>query len=190
MEKDFIEIHGLEARRKEIESLSTTNRAMYRELQKIIRKAINEARKNIVKDARDALDNDPRQAYKAVRNSVYKQLLGGQVNIISPYKRGAPTKYQRPRKLDKNPKQRGGNRMKRSEETMRYESYHGKDRSFILRWLNKGTKVRETRFGKRGSITSRPWFDISSTYQVNAAANMVAEEIEKLLSSEFKLESV
>ena len=69
---DFIEIQGLDARRKELEQLVTSNPAMKKYLQGIIRKCIGEARKNVVKDAQGVLDNDPRHAYKAVRNSVYK----------------------------------------------------------------------------------------------------------------------
>ena len=184
---DFLTQHGLEERRHELEQLMTTSPAMKRELQAIIRRAINNARRNIVLDAQDVLENDPRQAYKAVRSSVYKQILGGQVNILSPRRRGAGTTYQRPRKLDENPHQRGGNRRRRSHNTIRIESYHGKDRGFILRFLNAGTSERHTRYGKRGSLRARHWFGRSSTFQLDAAATEVAIEIEKMLSSEFKL---
>ncbi len=166
----------------------TTSPAMKRELQAIIRRAINNARKNIVKDAQDVLENDPREAYRAVRSSVYKQILGGQVNILSPRRRGAGTRYQRPRKLDENPHQRGGNRRKRSRDTIRMDSYQGKDRGFILRFQNAGTVERETRFGKRGSLRARQWFGRSSAFQMDAAANVVAQEIENMLNSEFKIQ--
>jgi hypothetical protein len=116
---------------------------------------------------------------------VYKQILGAQVNILSSRKRGAPTKYQRPRKLDENPHQRGGNRRPRSSETLRYQSYEGVDRGFILRFLNAGTVERETRFGSRGALRARQWFGISSAFQMDAAASRIAEEIESLLQQEF-----
>jgi hypothetical protein len=161
---------------------------MRRYLQDIIRKAVADARRDIVKDARDVLENDPRQAYRAVRYSVYKKILGAQVNILPRTKRGAPTKYIRPRQLDKTPHQRGGNRRKRSLETMRYDSYQGVDRGFILRFQQSGTDDRETRFGNRGAIRARNWFGISSAFHVEAAANKIAEMIERALDSEFKLQ--
>jgi hypothetical protein len=185
---DFISTYGLEERRQELEQLMTTNPATKRELQAIIKKAINNARRRIVEDAQDVLENDPREAYRAVRSSVYKQILGGQVNILSPRRRGAGTMYQRPRKLDENPHQRGGNRRKRSRETIRIDSYQGKDRGFILRFQNAGTVERETRFGNRGSLRARHWFGISSAFQMDAAANEVAQEIENMLNSEFKIQ--
>lgn len=196
---DFIEIQGLDARRKELEQLVTSNPAMKKYLQGIIRKCIGEARKNVIKDAQDVLstkpegapDNwvaDPRHAYKAVRNSVYKQIFGGQINILSSRKRGAPTRYQRPRKLDDNPHQRGGNRRKRSLRTMQLDSYEGADRGFILRFQNAGTADRDTRYGNRGSLRARHWFGVSSAYQMDAAATKVAVMIEQMLDSEFKLQ--
>ena len=183
-----INIEGLEARAQELIRMSTDAPGMRKELQRIIRNAIGEARKNVVKDAQGVLSTDPRQAYKAVRNSVYKQILGGQINILPSRRRGAPTKYVRPRLLDEHPHQRGGNRRPRSADTMRIESYQGVDRGFILRFQNAGTAERETRFGKRGSLRARNWFGVSAVFQMEAAAKKISEEIERLLASEFKLQ--
>lgn len=183
---DYIKINGLDEYRQTIERLSTENPVMRREMQAIIRRAIAEARKNVVTDAQDVLENDPRHAYKAVRSSVYKQILGGQINILPSRKRGAPTKYQRPRKLDQNPTQRGGNRRPRSQRTLQVESYEGVDRGFILRFQNAGTAERETRFGGRGALRARHWFGRSSAFHLDAAATRVAEEIEALLQQEFQ----
>lgn len=186
--EDKVLVEGLSERRKEIEQLVTSNPAMKREIQAIIRKCINEARKNVVKDAQNVLENDPRHAYKAVRNSVYKQIFGGQINILPSGHRGAATRYHAPRKLDENPHQRGGNRRSVSRDTARMNSYEGVDRGFILRFLNAGTSNRETRYGNRGSLRARQWFGRSSTFQLDAAATKVAEMIEALLDSEFKLQ--
>lgn len=185
---DFISTYGLEERRQELEQLMTTNPATKRELQAIIKKAINNARRRIVEDAQDVLENDPREAYRAVRSSVYKQILGGQVNILSPRRRGAGTSYQRPRKLDENPHQRGGNRRRRNKTTIRIDSYQGKDRGFILRFQELGTADRSTRYGDRGHIRARGWFGRSSAFQMEAAATEVAQEIENMLASEFKIQ--
>jgi len=184
MAQDAITVTGIEQYQEALRKMQTDNPATRRVLQAIIRRAIGEARKNVIQDARDVLENDPRHAYKAVRNSVYKQILGGQINILSSRHRGAATKYEPKRTLQEG--QRGGNRRKRSSETMRYMSYEGVDRGFILRFLNAGTAERETRYGKRGSLAARHWFGRSSAFQMDAAASRIAEEIENLLQQEFQ----
>ena len=180
------EVDGLVKQQKELESLMMSNPAMEKRVQKLIRKVLMAARREVGKSAKDAMKADPRQAYKAVRYSVYKQILGGQVNILNGRRRGAPTKYQKPRTLKEG--QRGGNRRRRSIDTLRYESYQGADRSFILRFQQSGTIDRETRYGTRGNIRPRGWFGISSTFHMEAAASKIAEMIESALDSEFKLQ--
>lgn len=184
MAQDGIIVTGIEQYRQALEKMQTDNPRTKRELQVIIRRAINEARKNVIKDAQDVLENDPRHAYKAVRNSVYKQILGGQINILSSRHRGAATKYQRPRK-ERPENARGGNRRPRSMRTMQIDSYEGVDRGFILRFQNAGTVDRETRFGNRGNLRARHWFGRSSAFQMDAAASHIAEEIENMLQQEF-----
>ena len=69
--------------------------------------------------------SDPREAYKAVRRSVYKSVLGGQVNILNP-KGGASSSgssFVKARKLDNHPHQRGGNRRKRTARTDQVDGY-------------------------------------------------------------------
>ena len=185
---DYITTEGLEARQKELERLVTDSPAIKRELQAIIRKAIAAARKRVVSDARGILQNDPRQAYRAVRYSVYKQIFGGQMNILSPRTRGAGTNYVRPRKLDQNPNQRGGNRTKRNPRTIQIDSYQGKDRGFILRFINAGTVDRQTRYGNRGYLRARDWFGRISAWHMNTAANDVVKMVEEMLNAEFKLQ--
>lgn len=186
MAQDTIIVTGIEQYQEALRKMQTDNPRIRKELQAIIRRAIGEARKNVIKDAKDVLENDPRHAYKAVRNSVYKQILGGQINILSSRRRGAPTKWVKPKK-ERPENARGGNRRKRSPDTMRIDSYEGADRGFILRFLNAGTTERETRYGNRGSLRARHWFGISTTFQLDAAASRVAEEIEALLQQEFQL---
>ena len=183
MANDAIIVTGIEQYQEVLKKMQTDNPRTRKELQAIIRHAINEARKNVIKDARDVLENDPRHAYKAVRNSVYKQILGGQINILSSRHRGAATKYEPKRTLQEG--QRGGNRRPRSMRTMQIDSYEGVDRGFILRFQNAGTTDRETRFGNRGSLRARHWFGRSSAFQMDAAASRIAEEIEAMLQQEF-----
>lgn len=184
MANDAITVTGIEQYQEALKKMQTDNPATKKALQAIIRRAISEARKRVVMDAQDVLENDPRHAYKAVRNSVYKQILGGQINILSSRKRGSPTHYQKPRK-EREANARGGNRRPRSERTMQIDSYEGVDRSFVLRFQNAGTVERETRFGKRGSLSARHWFGRSSAFQLDTAAGEVAAEIERMLQQEF-----
>jgi hypothetical protein len=186
MAQDTITVTGIEQYQEALRKMQTDNPRTRKELQRIIRNAIGEARKNVIKDAKDVLENDPRHAYKAVRNSVYKQILGGQINILSSRHRGAATKWTKPKK-ERPENARGGNRRKRSQRTMQIDSYEGVDRGFILRFQNAGTVERKTRYGNRGSLSARHWFGISSAFQMDAAASRVAEEIEKLLQQEFQL---
>ncbi len=185
MAQDAITVTGIEQYQEALKKLQTDYPATRKQLQAIIRRAIGEARKNIIKDARDVLENDPRNAYKAVRNSVYKQIFGGQVNILSSRHRGSPTKWTKPKK-ERPENARGGNRRQRSVRTMQLDSYEGADRGFILRFLNAGTADRETRYGNRGSLRARHWFGRSAAFQMDAAASRVAEEIENLLQQEFQ----
>lgn len=186
MAQDAIIVTGIEQYQEALRKMQTDNPRTRKELQAIIRRAIGEARKNVIRDAKDVLENDPRHAYKAVRNSVYKQILGGQINILSSRRRRTPTKWVKPKK-ERPENALGGNRRKRSTDTMRIDSYEGADRGFILRFLNAGTTKRETRYGNRGSLRARNWFGISTTFQLDAAASRVAEEIETLLQQEFQL---
>lgn len=185
MAQDAITVTGIEQHLEALRRMQTDNPATKRALQAIIRRAIGEARRNVINDAQGVMDNDPRNAYKAVRNSVYKQIFGGQINILSSRKRGAATSWVKPKK-DRPDNARGGNRRPRSQRTMQLDSYEGADRGFILRFLNAGTVERETRYGNRGSLRARHWFGVSSAFQLDAAATRVAEEIENLLHQEFQ----
>ena len=185
MAENAITVTGIEQYLEALRRMQTDNPRTKRELQAIIRRAIGEARKNVIKDAQDVLENDPRHAYKAVRNSVYKQIFGGQINILSSSKRGNATKWVKPKK-DRPANARGGNRRKRSKRTMQLDSYEGADRGFILRFLNAGTAERMTRYGSRGHLAARHWFGASSAFQLDTAASRVAEEIENLLHQEFQ----
>lgn len=212
MAQDAIIVTGIEQQLEALKKMQTDNPATKKALQAIIRRSIAEARKNVVKDARDVLENDPRHAYKAVRNSVYKQIFGGQINILSSRKRGSAANYRK--QTTSTAGQRGGNRRPRSLRTMQLDSYEGADRGFILRFINAGTSERKIEFnsdsrrelinrgarggnpdkygktintGSRGKLRIRDWFGRSSAFQLDAAANRVAEEIETLLQQEFQM---
>ena len=114
--------------------------------------------------------------------------MGGNINIL-PVRKGAagtPHLIEPYRTLDKS--KPGGNRLPRSRETERMMSYWGKDRAFVLKWLNQGTGERESRYGKRGSISARRWFMSSAEAHLSKAADNLSQLIEEELSSMFNFE--
>jgi len=171
--------------RKELDHLLMTNPEMEKKVQNIIRDVLKVVRDNMTQAARAEMKEDPRYAARSVRSMVYRQILGGNVNILRKKKAGRPGNYEPPRKLDQNPHQRGGNRRPRSERTKRLQSYMGSDRGFILRFLNAGTNDRQTKYGSRGAIDSRQWFGSRSQRAMENASNALAMYIDKLIKEEF-----
>ena len=165
-----------------LEAMLVSNPDTAAAMRKLISAEVSKARAAVAQAASGALKNDPREAWKAVRRSVYKSILGGQVNILNQKGAASGSNGYRPaRKLDSNPHQRGGNRRKRSARTDRIDGYVGKDRGFILRFVNSGTAERQTRYGRRGSITARNWFPNIGQRELEAAAERLAVEIDREL---------
>lgn len=138
--------------RKALESALSTNPKTQKVLRSLIRKVINQARKEVVGSIH--FDNgDPHKSAQSVRTLVYKKVLGANINIYSSRKlNGGAIMYEPPRKGTKDPKGRGGNRMKRSPRTQKFLTKYGpKDRGFILRWVNSGTKGRYAGYGRNGN---------------------------------------
>lgn len=208
---DNFQTEGFVEQRKELEKLMMSNPAMEKKVQGLIRKVLNEVRKNIGAAAKDEMKSDPRQAYKAVRTAVYKRILGGNVNILQKRRGGggAGGAYTPTRTLKSG--QRGGNRRERSERTMKLESYTGSDRGFVLRFLNAGTQDRVVRFnpnsarehvhrgsqggdrnkygktintGYRGRITPRNFFGNRSHQEMEKAAQNLERMIDELIQKE------
>ena len=167
-----------------LESMLVSNPDTAANIRKLITQEIAKARVAISQSAKGAMASDPRQAYKAVRRSVYKSILGGQVNIFNP-RGGASSSgssFAKARKLDNHPHQRGGNRRKRSARTDQVDGYVGKDRGFILRFVNSGiSKPRQTRYGNRGVIPARNWLPTSGQRELEAAAERLSALIDKEL---------
>lgn len=195
-----IEITGLEERIRQLGEASTNNPMMQRRIREVIKQVLGRVRKDLQDHAASGLQmqTDPRSAYKAVRFAVYRKLFGGQVNILSPRNKGKGRLYEPPRKLQ--PKQRGGNRRTRSDRTAELMSYFGKDRGFVLRFLNAGTRVRynggrngrtEEQYntfiahhegrGHRGAISARNWFGGASQQQLENAANNLDKMINDII---------
>ena len=207
---DAFEIDGFVQQRKELEALLMSNPAMEKKVQGIIRKVLTQARRTIGKAAADAMDSDLRQAYKAVKTAVYRQILGGNVSLYRK-KRASKTggSYEPPRTLREG--QRGGNRRPRSGRTKQIQSYMGSDRGFILRFLEAGVNGRVIEFrtdphrekvkrgsqggdlkkygkttntGARGSIRPRNFFGTSSQTAMQEAAKQLTQLIDELIKTE------
>ena len=177
--------------RKVLEQALSTNPKTQKALQKLIRRALMEVRPQLVAAARGAMGSDPRGAANGIRLSVYKKILGGNVNILNMRKKaGNPTTYEPSRKLQ--PHQRGGNRVPRGERTNKVMHYGPHDRQFILRFINSGTSDRMagTRGGRlsgnRGSIAARNFFGSAGSSALTKAADNLATlidtEIEAMLN--------
>lgn len=206
---DNVEIDGFVKQREELERLMMSNPAMEKKVQGLIRKVLMQARREIGNNIKFK-HGDPRQAYKAVKTAVYRQILGGSVSILRKRRAGTQfSNYEPPRTL--RPGQRGGNRRPRSQRTNDLMHYAGSDRSFILRFLNAGTQGRAIEFrydearenvnrgsqggnkekygktintGRRGNIAPRNFFSSSS----HRAMQKAADELTKLIDDMIKQE--
>lgn len=188
---DNIEIDGFVERRQELERLLMTNPEMEKKVQGLIRKVLLTARSELSNVAKSEMQADPRQAYKAVKSTVYRQILGGSVSILNKRHAGAKSLYEPPRK-PRPEWARGGNRVPRSSRTEDMMSYQGADRAFILRFLNAGTTERTagTRGGRlrgnRGSISARNFFSSNSQTAMQKAAEQLAFLIDSMIKQELQ----
>ena len=176
-----------------LEKCLSTNPEIRKALQDMVRKALFEVRPELVAATRSALASDPRGAAHGIRTAVYKKILGGNLNILNMRRKaGSPTSYEPPRKLDANPRQRGGNRVPRGSRTQEVMSYGPHDRGWILRIINSGTGKRTagTRSGRlhgnRGAIAARNFFAPAARQALgNATAilsGLIDNELERILN--------
>ena len=191
-------IDGLVKQREDLERLMMSNPAMEKKVQGLIRKVLMVARREIGKGIQFK-HGDPRQAYKAVKTSVYRQILGGNVSILNKRSAAKFSSYEPPRTL--NPSKPGGNRRPRSQRTWDLVHYAGPDRGFVLRFLNAGTQARAVNFtydenrvgtrwnkhpntGYRGRIKPRNFFGSASQQALNRAADQLTKLIDDLIKQE------
>ena len=192
---------------KVLEAALSTNPKTQKALQKLIRKALMQARSELSDYIKTKLaNNDPRGAARAVRTSVYKKILGGNINILNSKKAHGTNSYEPPRTL--RPGQRGGNRRPRSQRTNTVMHYAGENRQFILRFVDSGTKQRAierltevkrksggsrfvwrqdaSKYGNRGSIAARNFFKTGADQRLRRAteylADLINEELEAMLT--------
>ena len=175
--------------KKVLEQALSTNPKTQKALQKLIRQVIIEARAQVVSNIKFE-NGDPRHTARAVRTSVYKKILGANINVYNGRKAHGSNNYEAPRTL--RPGQRGGNRVPRGRNTERMLKYAPNDRQMILRWVNSGTGERTagTRggriSGKRGSIAPRNFFkakgDRALVQAADTLANLIDTELMNILN--------
>ena len=183
---------------EQLRQMMTDDPEFRKRVQSAIKEVFRQVRKAVSSDAKGALKNDPRAAYKAVRTSVYRRILGGQVNILSKRRAGQPGNYQKP--LKGLPK-RGGNRWGRSDRTKALEGYQGNDRGFILRFANAGVSDRRIHSytdrggtphdlrsgsGNRGGYAGGNWFGPASQKELEGASDLLQELIDKVINGMFR----
>ncbi len=134
-------VEGLTEQMQQLDRLLATNPEMEAKMRRVISKVLIKAQSKMRRDVGTDLPNDPRNAAKAVSKAVYRQILGGNINILRKRRATEGASSYTPTRTLKSG-QRGGNRRLRSERTMRMEAYNASDRGFILYWLNSGTKGR------------------------------------------------
>lgn len=182
-----------------LEKALSTNPDTQKALRKLIQKVIKDARDETVARIRFK-GGDPRGAAQSVRRTVYRKILGANLNIYNSRKAGKPASYEPPRKGSSG---RGGNRKARSARTNTIMHYGPHDRGFILRWINSGAHDRKIKFtpnpsrkadkwnthpnsGNRGSIAARHFFrgagEQSLVKATDTLADLVDTELDKLLN--------
>lgn len=171
---------------EQLEKMLLSNPEMKRKVKTILSNVLRKARAEVSSATHAMLENDPRAAYKAVKHTVYKRILGGSISIL-PKRKASNTRVKvlHHSVYEDEPWHRGGNRRKRSQRTEQIDSYYGSDRGFILRFLNSGTKSRDTRYGNRGSITAKNWFGRTSRFYLEKYAeyfcDLIDQEIKNVL---------
>lgn len=180
-----------------LEKALSTNPKTEKILQKLIRNVILQARSQVISDLQFK-NGDPRRTRLAVRTSVYKQILGANINIYNSRRRHGTQNYTPSRTMRNG--QRGGNRRTPSQRTIDLQSYAPEDRGFILRFVNAGTKARynggrnDDRFtknhdgrGYRGSIQGTNFFgqagEKALVWAADKLADLIDAEFEKIMDN-------
>ena len=143
---------------------------------KLVDTELKRVQKATQQAARAALGDDKRQAYKGIRVTKYKRIMGGNVNILAKKKGGIYVISSETPRLR--------NRY-RSERTKALQSYAGPSRSFVLRILESGTyKGKRTAgikyssrggSGNRGVITAKSYMSTAQAEMSRAPENLMRQ---------------
>lgn len=175
-----------------LEKLTTTNPEMLEKIRRIVSDDVWKARNSVVRNLYPVfLNGDPNEARRSIRRVVYRKIIGANLNIYNMRRGTAKFTYRQPERIASKigqPKKRGGNRTRRTEKTARIQGYEPKARGFILRWVNAGTDERTTKYGYRGAIATRDFFEPAAKAALEVVAVHVCRVIEKEVSSRFNNE--
>lgn len=165
-----------------LEQLLTSNPKMEAKVRNIVRQVLKSATGKV---RHSYSIQSTREAYRAIRSSVYKKVLGGNINILNSRKQAVmgsiPPKPNRGKMV-------GGNRIPRSKRTEQLLSYRGASLAFVLRFLSNGTKQRNNGYGNRGAIAARNWFGPLAQRELEQAAEQFDQLLTQLIEKEFKNE--
>lgn len=156
---------------------------------------LEQARKDVVSAAKQALDTDPHGAARAVRRIVYKQILGGNLNILRKKRAG---------KMGSVPASSRG----RLASTERMMGYRGADRGFILRFVNAGTanrvakhmdghsimrnekvkwhEYKSGKIGGRGAIAGKDFFGHAAQSAIQEASQLLQVELDRIIKKQIQ----
>lgn len=154
-ERVIIELKGADEIGERLEKMRMQDKMVKKQINFLVKKVMQAALKKTRAETRAKMESDPRKAYQAVKMMVYKKIIGGNLNIFAPRKAGESKYADFHTRSRMTPGQRGGNRRKRSENTIRMDTYMGKDRGFILRWMQRGTADRRIQTSKQGATGNR-----------------------------------
>ena len=172
----------IEQMRKQLANMSASEINKQATQQRIVDEGLKRVQKATRQAAKAVLNGDRMQAAKGVRIVKYRSVLGGNINILT--KRGNVT-------IDSRVYNRISPRY-RSERTKMMQSYYGASRSFVLRWIQKGTKNRTAGIkysskgghGKRGAILARDFMSTGRNEMQNAA-DMITRQLAVITDKAF-----
>lgn len=187
-----------------LEAAMSTDPKVQKMLREFVRQSILEARRAVANSIHFA-NGDPKNTRQAINMSVYRKVLGGNINILEPSKKKSKRSkgvnaYQTPRAAKRFG--RGGNRRPRSARTQQILNYPPFDRDWILHIVNSGTKQRFVGFrneqksnknryldtrrrwaaggthtGNRGAIAARDFFGRLGDNAMRMAAERLAQMV-------------
>lgn len=134
-----------------------------RKLQKILLHTGLEAKTKVVAATQNAVKNDPREAWRSIRLGTFDNAKGlGAFVAIHDDRKSSDKRGWKP--------ERKGTRGARSvaQRTIDINSYFGRSRAFILRFLNGGTMARYTNTRGRKKIDGKYYYVKKSASGANA----------------------
>lgn len=140
-------------------------------VRKLVRQTLKGERKTFAQLASAAAETDPRRTMRqGVAMTVYKRLLGGNINLYGGMRKTLKERPYTPRLREG---QRGGNRRPK-RVPYRFNA------PAILSSINFGTTARGSRYGYRGRVQGK-YFFANAEGSMKRAAEAFAKEVEDFI---------